>query len=110
MKSQSTTGGNGFGALNREELKVVQDLRGRLDRATSPQEFKRVLNDLKIFFQASYYGIKNEAGMIEPYSPSKHDQYIYGNNPAYRINTPKEQEKSTMRVRRFENGQFVDVE
>jgi len=110
MKAQSATGATGFGALNKEELKIIQDFRGRLDRATSPEEFKRVLNELKTFFSASYYGVKNNNGIIEPYSPSKHDQYIYRNDPTYKINTPEQQRLSTKKVRRYINGKFVDVE
>jgi hypothetical protein len=110
MKSQSATGATGFGALNKEELKIIQDFRGRLARETSPEEFKRVLNELKIFFNASYYGVKNERGIIEPYSPSKHDKYIYKNDPTYTINTPAQQRLSGQKIRRYINGQFVDVE
>lgn len=112
MKDQSSTGATGFGALNKEELATIQKFRANLQQATTEEEFTRNLNNLKTFFDASYYGVKNKEGLLETYSPTKHDKSLYGPEKEFTINRPVNNTSQTQVVRtynpktqEFTNGQ-----
>jgi len=77
LKTQSRTGATGFGALNEAELNIIKALEGKLSRATTREEFERVLGDIKTRFSASYYGVLGDDGIIQAYSPSKHDTKLF---------------------------------
>jgi len=88
LKSQSRTGATGFGNLSDNELKIIKALEGKLSRATTRAEFERVLNDVKVRFGAAYYGVLGSDGIIEAYSPSKHDTKLFDNSLS--VYTPTE--------------------
>jgi hypothetical protein len=110
MKDQSSTGATGFGALNKEELATIQKFRANLQQATTEEEFTRNLNNLKTFFDASYYGVKNKEGLLESYSPSKHDKSLYGPEKEFTINRPVNNTSSPEVVRIYnpETGEFTN--
>lgn len=47
MKSQSSTGATGMGALNEKELDLLVSYRGKLEQANTPEEIKRVIGRMK---------------------------------------------------------------
>lgn len=49
-KAQSKTGATGFGALNKEELKVLQSNIAKLDTGLSPDQFNEKLDDVLSYF------------------------------------------------------------
>ena len=110
MKDQSSTGATGFGALNKEELATIEKFRANLQQATTEEEFTRNLNNLKIFFDASYYGVKNKEGLLESYSPTKHDESLYGPEKEFTINRPVNNTSSpeVVRVYNPETGEFTN--
>jgi hypothetical protein len=97
LKTQSRTGATGFGQLSQKELDIIQALEGKLSRATARKEFERVLKDIKIRFGASYYGVLGDDGIIQAYSPSKHDTKLFDGSLS--VYTPAE--KAIQGAKRF---------
>ena len=88
LKTQSRTGATGFGQLSQKELEIIQALEGKLSRETGRKEFERVLKDIKTRFGAAYYGVLGDDGIIQAYSPSKHDTRLFGGT--LKVYTPTE--------------------
>lgn len=97
LKTQSRTGATGFGQLSEKELQIIQALEGKLNQATTDVEFRRVLNEIKIRFGAAYYGVLGSDGIIEAYSPSKHDTKLFDGSLS--VYTPTE--KAIQGAKRF---------
>ena len=107
LKTQSKTGATGFGALNKEELEIIKGLEGRLNLANTREEFDRVLNDVKTRFGALYYGVLGADGVIQPYSPSKHDIKLF--DGSLEVYTPPVKVMEGARRLRFENGTYKPI-
>lgn len=97
LKTQSRTGATGFGQLSEKELQIIQALEGKLNQATTDAEFRRVLNEIKTRFGAAYYGVLGSDGIIEAYSPSKHDTKLFDGSLS--VYTPTE--KAIQGAKRF---------
>ena len=107
LKTQSRTGATGFGALNKEELEIIKGLEGRLKTYNTRKEFNRVLNDVKTRFGALYYGVLGDDGIIQPYSPSKHDTKLF--DGSLEVYTPSVKVMEGARKLRYENGKFKPI-